>query len=94
MNIEDAIYNDSSQRQHHEVMRHEIDRAYYIQREEYGLFEQLKPKIFIDGNQWCVLYGDNIQDGVTGFGETPYKAILAFNSAFHNTITIKDENDK
>lgn len=42
---------------------------------------QLAP--FKDGNQWCVLLGSNIQEGICGFGETPYKAILNFNKAFH-----------
>ena len=30
-------------------------------------------------NQWCVLYGENIQDGICGFGNTPLDAIRAFN---------------
>ena len=38
---------------------------------------------FKDGGCWCVLLGDNIQDGICGFGETPFEAILDFNSAFH-----------
>ena len=41
----------------------------------------MKPKISIDGNQWCVLYGDNIQDGICGFGETPKLAIYDLNKA-------------
>jgi len=40
------------------------------------------PKLFIDGDQWCALYGDNIQDGVAGFGKSPQKAIEAFNKAW------------
>jgi hypothetical protein len=42
-----------------------------------------KPKIFIDGNQWCALYGENIQDGVAGFGTSPEKAISDFNRAWY-----------
>ena len=34
----------------------------------------LRPRIFKDGNQWCMLYGDNLQDGVAGFGATPAEA--------------------
>lgn len=26
-------------------------------------FVQLRPRVFLDGNMWCALYGDNIQDG-------------------------------
>ena len=39
-----------------------------------------KPKISIDGNQWCVLYGKDLQDGVAGFGDSPEKAMQDFNS--------------
>jgi hypothetical protein len=38
----------------------------------------MKPKVSIDGNQWCALYGDNLQDGVAGFGDSPAKAMLDF----------------
>lgn len=31
-----------------------------------------------DGDTWCVLWGENIQKGVCGFGETPIKAIFDF----------------
>ena len=39
-----------------------------------------KPKISIDGNQWCVLYGEDLQSGVAGFGDSPEKAMQDFNS--------------
>lgn len=35
-------------------------------------------KPFKDGNQWCFLYGNNIQEGVCGFGDTIYKAAWDF----------------
>lgn len=35
-------------------------------------------KPYKDGNQWCYLYGDNIQDGIAGFGETIFKAAWDF----------------
>ena len=38
----------------------------------------LKPAISIDGNQWFALYGDNLQDGVAGFGDSPEKAMADF----------------
>jgi hypothetical protein len=37
-----------------------------------------RPKVYIDGDQWCALYGDNLQDGVAGFGDTPDKAMRNF----------------
>lgn len=37
-----------------------------------------RPKLSIDGNQWCALYGDNLQDGVSGFGDSPADAMWDF----------------
>ena len=33
---------------------------------------------FKDGNQWCVLLGKDIQEGICGFGDTPVMAIYNF----------------
>ncbi len=38
-----------------------------------------KPSLSIDGNKWCALYGDNLQDGVAGFGDSPADAMTDFN---------------
>ena len=35
-------------------------------------------KPFKDGNQWCFLYGNNIQEGVCGFGDTIAQAASNF----------------
>lgn len=35
-----------------------------------------------DGNMWCVLYGENLQEGVSGFGKTLAEAILDFDNTF------------
>ena len=45
-----------------------------------------RPRIFMDGNQWCALYGDDLQDGVAGFGDSPYLACHAFNVAWETKI--------
>jgi len=37
-----------------------------------------RPALSIDGNQWCALYGDNLQDGVAGFGNSPSAAMHDF----------------
>lgn len=37
-----------------------------------------RPALSIDGNQWCALYGVNLQDGVTGFGASPALAMADF----------------
>ncbi len=47
---------------------------------EYGEPSVLfRPNLKIDGDQWCALYGDNLQDGVAGFGDSPAKAMADFN---------------
>ena len=42
----------------------------------------LKPRLSIDGNQWCALHGENLQDGVAGFGDSPELAYLDFDRAW------------
>lgn len=38
----------------------------------------MRPAIFPDGNTWCALYGEDLQSGVAGFGETPEAACADF----------------
>ena len=40
----------------------------------------MRPRIFKDGTEWCALYGENLQDGVCGFGESPEEACQAFDA--------------
>lgn len=42
----------------------------------------MRPRISIDGDKWCALYGDNIQDGVAGFGASPADAMADFDAAW------------
>lgn len=53
-----------------EVAR-EISRPSYL----------LRPVISLDGNQWCALYGENLQEGISGFGNTPLEALDNFDKA-------------
>lgn len=41
-----------------------------------------KPTLSKDGDMWCALFGDNLQVGIAGFGETPAKAMYAFDTAW------------
>lgn len=54
----------------------EINRPSYIH----------KPKLLIDGNQWCALYGRNLQDGVVGFGHSPEEAYKDFDNQWIKTL--------
>jgi len=40
------------------------------------------PKLFLDGNKWCFLFGDNLQDGVAGFGDSPELAAFDFDKSW------------
>ena len=57
-----------------------------IELEEHTLFALLKPSLKRDGNQWCVLYGENLQEGVSGFGASPHEAVEEFNNAWYKRL--------
>lgn len=44
------------------------------------------PRLFRDGDMWCALYGENIMEGIVGFGRSPDKAIKRFDNAFYEDI--------
>lgn len=46
--------------------------------EMWPCIQALNIKPYKDGNQWCFLYGENIQDGICGFGKTIRDAALDF----------------
>lgn len=64
---------------------YEVQIACAIEAQEYNLVALLGLSPFPDGDHWCVLWGENLQDGVAGFGKTPYLAVLDFNAALHLT---------
>jgi hypothetical protein len=43
-----------------------------------------RPGLSIDGNQWCALYGEDLQSGIAGLGDTPEMAMRDFNRNWHN----------
>jgi len=49
-----------------------------------------RPNIYIDGNQWCAIYGVDVQSGVAGFGDSPSMAMLEFDREWDRHI----DNDK
>ena len=52
---------------------------------------RLRPKLYIDGNKWCALYGDDVQKGLAGFGESPQKALQDFDTNFYKCIEVGTE---
>ncbi len=71
--------------EHHAMMAAEAWKcAAYEQERPSVLF---RPTLSADGDMWCALLGDDLQSGVAGFGETPAKAMFAFDLAFRNDKT-------
>jgi hypothetical protein len=61
-----------------ERLYHEMQTSIQIDL-DLAMFRNLKPRLFKDGDSWCCLLGENIQEGIAGFGNSPYNAILEFN---------------
>lgn len=41
-----------------------------------------KPVLKKDGDRWCALLGDSPNEGVCGYGDTPEKAMAAFDATW------------
>ena len=70
-----------------EASQREADAARLAQSTELERnrpFMLLRPRVFPDGNAWCALLGDNIQEGMCGFGDTPAKASVEFDLQWLN----------
>ena len=50
-----------------------------------------RPKVYVDGDQWCALYGDDLQSGVCGFGISPNAAVTDFNKNWYAKLPKKGE---
>jgi hypothetical protein len=55
-----------------------------IEAQEVALVDALGLKPYKDGNQWCFLWGENLQEGIAGFGDTVQLAMFAFNKAYRS----------
>lgn len=74
---------ESSQKQWHNDLQHQEIMNSLVEQSEHMLFATIKPKLYKDGNMWCCLLGENIMEGIVGFGETPYKAIKNWTGAWY-----------
>lgn len=45
-----------------------------------------KPTLLRDGNQWCALFGEDLQSGIAGFGDSPALAMHAFDEEWKKPI--------
>jgi len=64
-----------------------LEAAAVVERAELNLVVTLGAKVGVDGNKWCWLFGDNLQDGIAGFGDSPHLAAIDFNKAYYAKIS-------
>lgn len=76
-----------------EVFMERLEMPQYIQNELYEWAKELRrpsfmfqPKLSRDGDLWCVLLGDNLQEGLCAFGVSPEVAFRNFDIEFAKEI--------
>ena len=67
-----------------------------LQQDFYNVAQEMRrpsvlyrPRLSIDGDQWCVLYEANLQEGVAGFGESPSLAMGAFDRVWEEKLSLR-----
>lgn len=45
-----------------------------------------RPKLLLDGDKWIALYGENLQEGVVGIGESPVLAMWDFDKSWSTKV--------
>lgn len=53
-----------------------------------------KPRVFMDGDTWVALYGENLQEGIAGFGMTPGHATRDFDKVWNLMSTNQGADDE
>ena len=53
------------------------------EREDINLVSQLGLSPAKDGDKWFFLWGEDLQNGVAGFGDTVHDAVLDFNRNYY-----------
>lgn len=66
--------------------QHEFSNAAIAMQDAHVL---MRPEIYIDGDQWCALYGENLQEGVAGFGDSPIAAMVDFDKSWTTKLTAR-----
>ena len=69
----------------------QLENESKVERAEYNLVALLGLHPYPDGDQWCVLWGEDLQSGVAGFGSTPHKAVLDFIRNLHRESKLTEE---
>ncbi len=53
-----------------------------------------RPRLFLDGDQYCALHGDDLMNGCAGFGNTPAEAMTDFDKNWLGQTAPKVAKDK
>jgi len=85
MRTEDILKEESNRRNNWDDQIKQSELCRTIEAQEMNLFVLLDCTLTRDGNQWCVLYGEDLQVGICGFGDTPRLAIYDFNRQWDKT---------
>jgi len=65
------------------MVQESLQQAAYEQMRPAVIF---KPKLYRDGNQWCALFGEDLQVGVAGFGASPADAMWDFDKSWNEKL--------
>jgi hypothetical protein len=58
------------------------------------LFKMLQPKLIVDGNQWCCIYGELPERNcIVGFGQSPAKALNAFWLNYYKELKLTNNDN-
>ena len=71
-----------------------VEMCYSIEYETRRPSVLFKPRLFLDGNMWCALLGENLQIGVSAFGESPDEAMQKFDKAWITNFKIVPKRDE
>lgn len=74
MEIPDYLHDIANESLGHECEANRMKRYWAV---------VLGLSITLDGDQFCVLWGEDLQTGVAGFGKTPADAIQAFEESMY-----------
>ena len=82
MNQEEAIHNEHCYKTQLMELQHQESMFNEFINRIYSVVNKLGCKITKDGNSQCCLYGEDLHDGIAGFGDTPHESVLNFAKEF------------
>ncbi len=50
-----------------------------------------QPRVFRDGDQWCVLLGEDLMEGISSFGNSPNEATRKFDAVWFEALSQKEK---